>query len=148
MFFPLGKIRDLRTSAVVESAEKPGFPKLPSTNVPAIDNCRIVDYQDQEVTIEAQLASPGMGILSDTYTENWRATVAVKQGKGYRDPEVVPIYRTNRVMRGIYLPAGSYRITFRYHPTLIWIGSLVTLLTCLACSSALLLLRNHSSAEV
>lgn len=148
VFFPFGKNRDLRTSAVVESEEKPEFPKLPTTNVPAIDSCRIVDYQDQEVTIEAQLASPGMVILSDTYTENWRATVAVKQGKGYRDPEVVPIYRTNRVMRGIYLPAGSYRITFRYHPTLFWIGSLVTLLTCLACSSALLLLRNHSSAEV
>jgi len=148
VFFPSGKARDLRTSAVVESAEKPVLPQLPATDAPTMESCQIVDYQDQEVTIEARLTSPGMVILSDTYTKNWRATVAVKKGNDYRAPEVVPIYRTNRVMRGIYLPAGSYQITFRYHPSLFWIGSILTMLTCLGCVAALLLLRERLSTTL
>ena len=33
----------------------------------------------------------------------------------------LPIYRSNRVMRGVYLEAGEHRLIFRYRPaSVIW----------------------------
>ena len=145
-FFPAGKPRDLRQSAVIESASKPVVNSKPAENVPLAEDCQIVDYRPQQVIIEAQLVKPGMVVLSDTYSRNWRATVAVRKGNGYQDSQPIPVYRTNRVMRGIYLPAGDYQITYRYHPSLFWIGSIVTLLTCLGCSVALLLLKKQDDS--
>ena len=145
IFFPAGKARDLRATAVIESASKPVFNSQPAKNIPLAEDCQIVNYQPQQVTIEAQLLKPGMIVLSDTYSQDWRATVAVKKGNSYQGSRPVPVYRTNRVMRGIYLPAGNYQITYRYHPSLFRIGSIVTLLTCLSCSAALLLRRQSAN---
>jgi len=141
IFFPEGKARDLRATSIIESISKPVFNSNPADDIPVVEDCQIVNYQPQQVTIEAQLVKPGMVVLSDTYSPDWRATVAVKKKNGYEDSHPTPVYRTNRVMRGIYLPAGHYQITYRYHPSLFWIGSIVTLLTCLGCSAALLLRR-------
>lgn len=146
IFFPAGKARDLRSTAVVEGAAKPVANETSTGNVPSSEDCQITDYQPQQVTIEAQLVRPGMVILSDTYSQDWRASVAVKKGNRYQASRTVPVYRTNRVMRGVYLPAGDYRITYRYHPSLFWIGSIVTLLTCLGCGVTLLLVRKKQDA--
>ncbi|HIA20529.1 MAG TPA: hypothetical protein EYN70_14125 [Planctomycetaceae bacterium] len=145
IFFPAGEARDLRQAAVIESESKPVVNSKPPENVPLAENCQIVNYQPQQVTIEAQLVKPGLVVLSDTYSQNWRATVSVKKENGYSDPRPSRVYRTNRVMRGIYLPAGDYQITYRYHPSLFWTGSTVTLLACLGCVAVLLLLRKRDT---
>ena len=145
IFFPAGKARDLRHAAVIESESKPVVNSKPFEHVPLAEHCQIVDYQPQQVTIEAQLVKPGLVVLSDSYSQNWRATVSVKKGNGYSDPSSTQVYRTNRIMRGIYLPAGDYQITYRYHPSLFWTGSTVTLLACLGCVAALLLLRKRDA---
>lgn len=145
ILFPAGKARDLRQAAVIESESKPVVNSKPPENVPLAENCQIVNYQPQQVTIEAQLVKPGLVVLSDSYSQNWRATVSVKKDNGYSKPSPSRVYRTNRIMRGIYLPAGDYQITYRYHPSLFWTGSTVTLLACLGCVAALLLLRKRDA---
>ncbi len=146
VLFPDGKARDLRASAVIESAKQPVVHAAPAEEVPSAEDCQIVNYQPQQVVVEAQLVKPGIVVLSDTYSHNWRATVSVKRGTSYQASRPATVYRTNRVMRGIYLPAGSYQITYRYHPSLFWTGCIITLLTCLVCSVTLLLGKQHDGS--
>ena len=69
--------------------------------------------------IAARLARPGLVVLADQFYPGWQAEV---EGDG-GPPRPVPILQTNRVMRGLWLPAGSHRLTFRYRPwSFAWAG--------------------------
>jgi hypothetical protein len=110
VLFPDGRPRDLRTAAVVESdlawdvqAARPG----------GGDSCRIVSDQPQRVELEVALTAPGLVVLSDTYDPDWTARVA---GQGDDRGHPAPVLRTNRVMRGIPLPAGRHRVVYQYRP--------------------------------
>ena len=39
----------------------------------------------------------------------------------------LPIVRTNRVLRGVALPAGNHRLVYRYRPASVWLGGAISL---------------------
>ncbi|HZL87100.1 MAG TPA: hypothetical protein VFB96_01880 [Pirellulaceae bacterium] len=101
--------RDFGSSAVVETDLPLTLPQVADSQ--AREVCRITEYQPQRVEIDVTLASPGLVILSDAYAPGWTATVETDG-----TTRTVDILRTNRICRGILLPAGEHRITYAYRP--------------------------------
>ena len=91
---------------------------------PALDDCagndsvEVVQHSGGWVSIRANLACPGMVILSDTYFPGWEARV---------DGKSAAIYEVNAAMRGVLAPAGIHSVTMRFRPaSAIW-GAWLTL---------------------
>jgi uncharacterized membrane protein YfhO len=81
------------------------------------------------VELEAELAVPGLVVLSDLFYPGWTATVL---SAGETLPRPVFVIRTNRIMRGVWLPAGRHRITYVYRPAPFYVGAALSLLGWLA----------------
>jgi hypothetical protein len=112
VLFPGGAARDFANTAVVETdqplqwndKEKPDPPQ-------GIEECRMIEFGPQRVVIEATLMSAGLLVLSDAWFPGWKAIVTT-DGRSTESP----IYRTNRVCRGVWLPRGRHTVEFRYQP--------------------------------
>ena len=87
---------------------------------------RIVAEVPSEVTIDLDMRTPGLVVLSDLWYTGWKA---------YLNDREVPILRTNYALRGVVVAAGKGRLVFRYWPEsfergLWWMGgSLIVLMT-------------------
>jgi hypothetical protein len=125
-----GRPRDFRQSAVVE-AEAGTVPcdqnAEAAESLPA-ELCRVVRYDTDRVEIEAVLQRPGLVVLADQFYPGWHLEVA----SDGREPRPVPILRTNRVMRGAWLPAGHHRLVYCYRPATLACGAAVSLLAWIA----------------
>ena len=130
--------------AVIESVQDPSLGENPKIISNETERCQIIDYEPQRVRIQAHLAKPGMVILSDRYDRHWTATVAGQAGVAYGKARPCPVYRTNRLMRGIYLPAGDYEIIYQYQSSLFRTGSIVSFLTCLVLAGIVLFTSKQS----
>ncbi len=82
------------------------------------------EYSPNSVTMDVETNRPGLLYFSDSYYPGWEARIA-----GTR----VPIVRTNYFGRGVFVPAGSHRITFVFKPVSFRIGAIVSL-TALLCA--------------
>ncbi|MCA9119861.1 MAG: hypothetical protein H6822_01140 [Planctomycetaceae bacterium] len=123
------KIRDLRSIAVIESDDLQSLQRFPNSSKSYIqDSCEITHYSARRVDIEASLAAPGCLVLNDSFYPGWNA---VCETKGVSTD--VPIYRANRLMRAVMLPAGEHHIVFAYQPVTfkigVWISGLAWLIT-------------------
>lgn len=80
-------------------------------------NCRgsaeIVDELPRQLTIRADMQTPGLLVLSDQWDQGWQA---------YRNGQPVPILRTNHAIRGVELPAGQSEVVFQYEPPSVYLG--------------------------
>jgi uncharacterized membrane protein YfhO len=81
---------------------------------------KIIEHSANRVILEANLKEPGLLILADAYYPGWKAFVERKETK---------IYRTNYVMRGVFMPAGQHVVEFQYDPLSFKIGALVSLVS-------------------
>jgi hypothetical protein len=113
--FPDGKPRDFRRQAVVETNEPVLDLKMGASPASDTESCRITTYEPTLVVIEATLAQPGLVVLSDAWFPGWEATV---QTSGETTTQPAAIHRTNRVLRGMFLPTGQHTIAMRYRPGL------------------------------
>ncbi len=117
VLFPNDRARDFARWAVIESDSPPAelieMLKQPSGQPPNVEGeeCQIAHYDPQRVVVEATLAQPGLVVLSDTWFPGWKARVTT-----HGETESKPIYRTNRILRGVWLPAGASQIEYRYRP--------------------------------
>lgn len=107
--------RDFRSSAVVETDLPLELPRADSQ--PTGESCRVISYGQVRVEIDASLNVPGLVILNDAYAPGWNATVKTQGVE-----RTVDILRTNRVCRGIWLPAGQHRIRYEYRPRSFMVG--------------------------
>jgi hypothetical protein len=87
----------------------------------------IATYLPERVELLAQMRTPGLVVLADTYYPGWEASV---------DGTAASIVRANHFVRGVYVTSGEHRILFRYAPRSYRVGAAVSALTC----GALLLL--------
>jgi hypothetical protein len=75
------------------------------------ENCRgtatIVDEIPTRVTIDLDMETSGLVVLSDLWYEGWHA---------YLDGDPVPILKTDHALRGVVAPAGRSTVVFRYEP--------------------------------
>jgi len=98
------------------------YSPLRQTNL-NFDQVTIISYEPERVIIEADLASKGYLILTDTCYPGWRA---------YVDGEEASIIRANLLFRAISLSAGQHRVEFSYEPASVKVGAAVSSATLLA----------------
>ncbi len=84
---------------------------------------KIIDYRPNSVTVKARIEQDGFLVLSDTYFPGWRVFVDGKEDK---------IYRTDYLIRSVYLPRGSYEVKFVYDPLPFRVGLLISLVSVLS----------------
>ena len=118
---------DPKTTALMVTTP-PSVTPLPAE---ASDQVQITDYQDDEITLTANLASDGLLILSEVYDPGWTAKV---------DGETVRISEVNGLLRGIAVSEGEHTIKLVYSPSSIRIGIAITGLTAFLAITAVLLL--------
>ena len=68
---------------------------------------RIVNYENDRVEVVAESDHPRLLVLADVLTEGWKA---------WLDGREVPIHYANYAFRGVFLPPGDHRISFRFRP--------------------------------
>ena len=129
VFFPGDTPCDFRKTAVVESDVKPEMPAIPlSAKLRGEASCQIVADQPQRVEIDADMKQPGLLVVNDLFYPGWYAEVTSADGRRTQ----VPILRTNRIMRGVVLPAGKHRVAFVYRPPLFYAGAAMSVAAWLA----------------
>jgi hypothetical protein len=131
---PDGRPRDLCHRAVVESdvdfRQATHVQSLRSEVLVLRDRCRLVRDDPQRVEIDVALTDPGLVVLSDLFYPGWAAWVS--DPRDLSTSCAVPILRTNRVLRGVYLPAGRFRLVFRYRPWEFYAGAAISFASWLA----------------
>ncbi|HEY2411622.1 MAG TPA: hypothetical protein VGI40_05245 [Pirellulaceae bacterium] len=126
VLFPEGKTRDFSHSAVVET-DDPQKEWASNNHQSDREICQIVHDSPQRVVIAANPKQPSLLVLADAFYPGWTATVTT-------DGKSIPtsIYRTNRVLRGVWLSAGQQTIEFRYQPRSFYGGAIISSISWLA----------------
>lgn len=115
---------DPRASAVIAADIAAAAP----ASAGARERADIVAASAERVELRAQLASPGLLVLADTFYPGWEATV---------DGRPAPILRANLLFRAVALAPGAHEVVFTYRPRAWQLGAWISLGT-LAFLSALL----------
>jgi uncharacterized membrane protein YfhO len=102
--------------------------------------CRLTLAGAQQVDLDVLLQQPGLVVLSDLYYPGWIAMRVDEQGD---EIERLPVFRTNRILRGVRLPAGSHRVSFRYRPLDFYAGAVVSTMAWLGVAIAVVLSRRR-----
>jgi len=76
-------------------------------------NVEVLKYGADDVELSVECESDCLLVFSDTYFPGWKAWV---------DGEMVEIYRTNGIIKGIILWEGSHTVKFLYNPVSYKIG--------------------------
>jgi hypothetical protein len=118
-----GRPRDFLRQAVVES-DLPFAGSPAGKTVATPETCRLAHYDPLRVEIDADLSSPGLVVLSDQFYPGWQLTVSTAD----QPPRETPILRTNRVLRGAWLPPGRHRLVYEYRPTSVLLGATLSAL--------------------
>jgi hypothetical protein len=64
-------------------------------------------YAPKHFVLQAKADSPTVLLVNDKFDENWKVWV---------DGKPDTLFRCNYIMRGVYLPAGSHTVDFRFLP--------------------------------
>ena len=81
-------------------------------------NLEIVEYKNNKVVLKTESPEDSYLIFSDTYYPGWKA---------YIDKNETKIYKTDGILKGIYIPAGEHEITFSFLPGNFWLGVSITI---------------------
>jgi hypothetical protein len=114
---------DLRDLAWIE-ADAEGrnalAPYLSGSPPLAGDSVKVVAAESgpQRMVLEANLARPGLVVLSDIFYPGWKLTI---------DDEPSPIIRANRMMRAAAVRSGKHRLVYTYEPRSFQVGGVVSL---------------------
>lgn len=85
---------------------------------PSVYSVEHVTYATDEVVLQVASEKPGILVMSDLYTPDWRARI---------DGREVKLYRANYAYRAVSVPAGRHTVVFRYSPRSYKIGSAMTI---------------------
>ena len=70
---------------------------------------KLTSYEPNQLTYQAEMTQGGLVVFSEIhYPEGWTATI---------DGQKAPILRTNYLLRGLEVPAGSHEIVFTFAPS-------------------------------
>lgn len=84
----------------------------------AISASKIISYQSDEVLIEADMAKPGLLVLSDLHYPGWSV---------YVDGMKQEVLRANSMLRSVYLNKGRHEVRFAYEPFSFRLGAGISL---------------------
>ncbi|HSR38594.1 MAG TPA: YfhO family protein [Phnomibacter sp.] len=78
-------------------------------------------YNNDDITYSVNAPKPQFAVLSEVYySRGWNA---------YADGKLVPIVKTDYVLRGVALPAGTKKLELKFEPQSYKMGSTITTLT-------------------
>ena len=81
-----------------------------------------LEYQPNRTTLEVTCPSECFLVLADLYLPGWKATI---------DGQSSRVYRTDAVVRGLFVNAGRHCINFVYRPPSVMYGIASMLITAL-----------------
>ncbi len=107
---------DLKKLVLME--EMPVFP-TPDSQGSRVHTVEKVRYSNDEVELRVMSENPGILVMSDLHTPDWKAFI---------DGEETRLYKANYAFRAIYLPKGEHKVRFLYSPDSFKIGAMMTML--------------------
>ncbi len=105
-----------------------------STNDSLIGKTEITKYTPNKILLSAELDKPGFLVFSENYHPDWRCKINGKPAK---------VYRAYHTLRAIHLEPGKHQIEFYYYSKLYKQGQLITFITLLFCTIALIISYKH-----
>jgi len=88
---------------------------------PEKNQVKITRYDPREIVLSASVAEPALMVLSEIfYPAGWKA---------YVDGVETEIYRTNAILRSIFMQPGEHEIRFEFNPSSFYIGLWITIAT-------------------
>ena len=128
-----------RKTAILEQP----IPYQPKTDTTAA--VEVTNYGPRDISLQYSRQSDGFLVLSEIYyPAGWRAFI---------DGEETPIYKTNYVLRGLFVPEGEHTVEFRFNPAshiwgtrVAWGGNIIVWLIGLA--AVLKWYRRRSKTEI
>lgn len=109
-----------RDTAILFAADKASVTVTPQADSAAI--LTLIKNDNDVATYKSSSAAAGFGVFSEIYySKGWKAFV---------DDKEVPIIRTNYVLRGIQIPAGTHTVRFDFHPASFYTGQTITQICC------------------
>jgi len=104
---------DPRHIAIIE--DDPEFAIEPADS----NSVHITNWDSHEITLEAEVAKPSLLVLSEIYyPAGWKA---------YVDGVETKIFKTNYILRSIFLKTGQHTITFKFAPISFVIGQWISI---------------------
>ena len=99
----------------------------------------MVYYGYSKADYEVETAEPGLLVIGDYYFPNWKA---------YVDGQSTELIRTNFLTRGVMVPSGKHKVSFRFESSYFEIGKWVTILSLVLIVALLILdkLRERKNA--
>ncbi len=82
-------------------------------------------YTDTEIELAVQTATPGYLLLKDAWYPGWEATLTPTAGG---QSISTPICRADLWLRAAVIPAGDWKVTFRYHSSWLLPGAVISLI--------------------
>jgi len=120
------KSKDFNAAHTAILEEEPEFAIQPSTD----NNVTLVSSDIHNIRLKASVAAPALMVLSEIYyPAGWNA---------YVDGVKTKIYKTNYILRSIFLKPGEHEIEFRFQPTSFKIGLLISIVTFITLIAALI----------
>lgn len=78
-------------------------------------------YTPNKITYQSNNTTDGFAVFSESfYKDGWIAKI---------DGKEVPIYRTDYVLRGLFIPKGAHQITFEFKPKVVETGGTISLIS-------------------
>lgn len=117
----LGNTFDPGQVAIIEQVPPNWWvsPENPSVHTATV---QITNYQPNWVEVSAQSSAPFFLVLTDGYDPGWNV---------YINNQLQPLYQTNYIVRGVFVPAGENQIVFAYQPWSFNVGAILTVLSLL-----------------
>ncbi|MCA9197747.1 MAG: YfhO family protein [Planctomycetales bacterium] len=108
--------------------------------------CWLQAYSAHEVSLKTKSPVPSVLVLAEAYHPDWVCQIV--DAKSQRTQQV-PVLRTNRMLRGVSLPAGEFEVTFRFRPIGTYVGMVISGLTwsCLVLIVAVRCVRRFFRSE-
>ena len=97
--------------------------KLSSTiySVDSTAVIKLVDYKLNQLVYESNNSNDGFAVFSEIYYENgWDVFI---------DNVKVDLHNVNYVLRGLNVPKGTHRVTFKFNPSVVKTGSNISLIS-------------------
>jgi hypothetical protein len=127
---------DLTQVALLDAPPPSGF--LGEHGSTAEASAEIVVDEPERVVVRVQTSRRGFLHLADQYFTGWRANV---------DGAPAPILRANYLFRAVEVPAGTSTVEFRYAPTSLRVGALISLATVLTLLAAVVIERRRNPVD-
>jgi hypothetical protein len=97
---------------------------------------RVTHLSDGQLEVETKTNAPAFLVTSDVFYPGWEATV---------DGAPARLFRTNYVLRGLAVPAGTHTVRFEFRPRSFYRGAFVSAASLLLLAVAVFLLNRKAT---